>query len=48
MQPVTFLHTVESSVAQMVAGMLYRQARFRISSRHPKEVSPTEPAAVKI
>ncbi len=40
-----------SSVAQMVVRWLaVRQTRVRISarSRHPMEVPPTEPAAVKI
>ncbi len=37
------------SVAQLVARWLaVRQARVRISARHPKEVPPTEPTAMKI
>ncbi len=37
------------SVAQLVARWLaVRQARVRISARHPMEVPPTEPTAVKI
>jgi hypothetical protein len=37
------------SVAQMVVRWLaVRQARIRISARHPMEVPPTEHAAVKI
>ncbi len=37
------------SVAQLVAHWLaVRQARVRISARHPEEVPPTEPTAVKI
>ncbi len=36
-------------VAQLVARWLaVRQARVRISARHPMEVPPTEPTAVKI
>jgi hypothetical protein len=37
------------SVAQLVARWLaVRQARVRISARHPMEVRPTESTAVKI
>ena len=37
------------SVAQLVARLLaVRQARVRISARHPMEVPPNEPTAVKI
>jgi hypothetical protein len=37
------------SVAPLVARWLaVRQARVRISARHPMEVTPTEPTAVKI
>ncbi len=40
---------IGSSAAQMVArGLAVRQARVRISARHPMEVPPTEPAAIKI
>jgi hypothetical protein len=36
-------------VTQMVVGCLaVRQARVQISARHPMEVPPAEPAAVKI
>ncbi len=41
--------SVGCSVAQLVARWLaVRQARVRISIRHPMEVPPTEPTAVKI
>ncbi len=41
--------SVAKSVAQLVARWLaVRQARVRISARHPMEVPPTEPTAVKI
>jgi hypothetical protein len=41
--------SVGCSVAQLVAHWLaVRQARARISARHPMEVPPTEPTAVKI
>jgi hypothetical protein len=37
------------SVAKLVARWLaVRQARVRISARHPMEVPPTEPTAMKI
>jgi hypothetical protein len=37
------------SVAQLVVRWLaVRQARVQISARHPREVPPTEPTAVKI
>ncbi len=37
------------SAAQLVVRWLtVRQARVRISARHPREVPPTEPAAMKI
>jgi hypothetical protein len=40
---------LECSVGQMVVRWLaVRQARVRFSTRHPREVPPTEPAAVKI
>jgi hypothetical protein len=48
-QNARFIYPLGCSVAQMVVRWLaVRQARVRISARHPKEVPPTQPAAMKI
>jgi hypothetical protein len=45
----SYFHNSGCSVAQLVARWLaVRQARVRISARHPMEVPSTEPTAVKI